>query len=70
VGGLSSSAWSGGVFYPVQGVWFTSHFGWREPIVSRILGHNQRPTVPGYFTPIISKIVTHPKILPQNLVVT
>jgi hypothetical protein len=35
----------------VWGVWFPSHFHWRAPIVSIILGHNRRPAVPGVYYP-------------------
>jgi hypothetical protein len=50
----SSSAWSGGVisWYGVYGS--PAVCRWRELIVSRILGRNQRPMVPGVSTPTVA----------------
>jgi hypothetical protein len=36
---------------PVRGVWFSAACCWREPIMSRILGHNWWPAVPGVQDP-------------------
>jgi hypothetical protein len=45
----SSSAWSGGAIlcYGVYGSPVVCH--WREPIISRVLGHNRWPAVPGVY---------------------
>jgi hypothetical protein len=51
VGDPFSSAWSGGAI-PEYGVYgFPANYCWREPIVSRILGRNRWPTIPGVFYP-------------------
>jgi hypothetical protein len=57
VGGPSSSAWSGGAisWYGVYGS--PTICRWREPIVSRVLGHNRWPMVPGVY---------YPNATPQN----
>jgi hypothetical protein len=59
VGVPSSSVWSGGVvpWYGVYGLLVVCR--WREPIISRVLGCNQRLVIPGVYYPNSSSQALH-----------